>query len=71
MNKPILSEEAIDALYSRDLRRASDTFDALIRQAWNDRAERVEQAEKQAVLDKCALGPGPIMLIEDAEGPWR
>ena len=36
-----MTEEEIDRIYTRDLRRASVAYDAMIKRAWDARAERL------------------------------
>ena len=44
-----MTEEEIDAIYTRDLRRASVAYDAMIKRAWEARAERIANLDTARV----------------------
>ena len=44
-----MTEEEIDAIYTRDLRRASVAYDAMIKRAWEARAERIANLDTSGV----------------------
>ena len=54
--------EKIDEQYTADLRRASIVYDGLIKLAWNDRAERILNAEAELAEENDSTaridGPG-------------